>query len=59
MYLDIIILVVLILAILDGLKNGLFVEFLSVFGLVINFIAARYFTPILIQFLNLMILIIL
>ena len=53
MYLDIIILVVLILAILDGLKNGLFVEFLSVFGLVINFIAARYFTPILIQFLNL------
>ncbi len=53
MYLDIVILVVLILAILDGLKNGLFVEFLSVFGLVINFIAARYFTPILIEFLNL------
>ncbi|STO31600.1 Colicin V production protein [Fusobacterium necrogenes] len=53
MYLDIIILVVLILAILDGLKNGFFVEFLSVFGLVINFIAARYFTPILIKFLNL------
>lgn len=53
MYLDIVILVVLVLAILDGLKNGLFVEFLSVFGLVINFIAAKYFTPILIEFLNL------
>lgn len=53
MYLDIIILIVVVLAILDGLKNGLFVEFLSVFGLAINFIAARYFTPILMEFLNL------
>lgn len=53
MYLDIIILIVVILAILDGLKNGLFVEFLSVFGLAINFIAAKYFTPILMEFLNL------
>lgn len=53
MYLDIVILVVLILAILDGLKNGLFVEFLSVFSLVINFVVAKYFTPILIEFLNL------
>lgn len=53
MYLDIVILVVLIFAILDGLKNGLFVEFLSVFGLLINFMAAKHFTPILIEFLNL------
>ncbi|WP_294657602.1 CvpA family protein [uncultured Fusobacterium sp.] len=53
MYLDIVILVVLVLAILDGLKNGLFVEFLSVFGLIINFVAAKYFTPILMEFLNL------
>lgn len=53
MYLDIIILVIVVLAILDGLKNGLFVEFLSVFGLAINFLAAKYFTPILMEFLNL------
>lgn len=53
MYLDIVILVVLVLAILDGLKNGLFVEFLSVFGLTINFIVAKYLTPILIEFLKL------
>lgn len=52
MYLDIIILVVLVLAILDGLKNGLFVEFLSVFGLIINFVIARYCTPIVLNFLN-------
>ena len=52
MYLDIVILVVLVLAILDGLKNGLFVEFLSVFGLIINFVAAKYFTPILMGFLK-------
>ena len=52
MYLDIVILVVLVLAILDGLKNGLFVEFLSVFGLIINFVAAKYFTPILMEFLK-------
>lgn len=53
MYLDIVILIILVLAILDGLKNGLFVEFLSVFGLIINFVAARYFTPILMEFLKL------
>ncbi|WP_291259396.1 CvpA family protein [Fusobacterium sp.] len=53
MYLDIVILVVLVLAILDGLKNGLFVEFLSAFGLIINFVLAKYLTPILIDFLKL------
>ncbi len=53
MYLDIVILVVLVLAILDGLKSGLFVEFLSVFGLVINFIAAKHLTPMLMEFLGL------
>lgn len=53
MYLDIVILIVVILTILDGLKNGLFVEFLSIFGLVINFVLAKYLTPILIEFLKL------
>lgn len=53
MYLDIIILIVLFLSILDGLKNGLFVEFLSVFGLAINFIIAKYLTPKVIEFLHL------
>lgn len=53
MYLDIVILIILVLAILDGLKSGLFVEFLSVFGLVINFIAAKHLTPMLMEFLKL------
>ena len=53
MYLDIVVLVVLILSILDGLRNGLFVEFLSVFGLIINFLIAKYLTPYVINFLNL------
>ncbi|WP_410207932.1 CvpA family protein [Fusobacterium sp.] len=52
MYLDIVVLIVLVLSILDGLKNGLFVEFLSVFGLVINFLLAKYLTPKVIVFLN-------
>lgn len=53
MYLDIVILIVLVLSILDGLRNGLFVEFLSVFGLAINFIVAKYLTPKVIEFLHL------
>lgn len=53
MYLDIVILVVVVLSILDGLKDGLFVEFLSVFGLVINFLAAKKLTPIIMEFLKL------
>lgn len=52
MYLDIVVLVVLILSVLDGLKNGLFVEFLSVFGLVINFLLAKFLTPKVMGFLN-------
>lgn len=53
MYLDIVVLIVLVLSILDGLKNGLFVEFLSVFGLIINFLLAKLLTPKVMLFLNL------
>lgn len=53
MYLDIFILIIMIMAILSGLKNGLFIEFLSIFGLIINFMLAKLLTPEVIKFLNL------
>lgn len=53
MYLDIVLAIVLILSLLDGLKNGVFIEFLSLFGIVINFVLAKYLTPKIIDFLNL------
>lgn len=53
MYLDMAIGIVVIFSLLYGLKNGLFVEFLAIFGLVINFIIAKRYTPTVIDFLNL------
>lgn len=53
MYLDIVIVVVILGAIINGLRNGLFIEFLSIFGLLINFFVAKLLTPIIIDFLNL------
>ncbi|MDO4588798.1 MAG: CvpA family protein [Fusobacterium sp.] len=53
MYLDMAIGIVVLFSLLYGLKNGLFVEFLAIFGLVINFIIAKRYTPTVIDFLNL------
>ena len=41
MYLDIAIGVVILFSLLYGFKNGLFVEFIAIFGVVINFIIAK------------------
>lgn len=49
MYLDIVVAGLLFLMILFGLKNGFFVEFFSIFGIVINFIIAKKITPMIIQ----------
>ena len=53
MYLDIAIGVVILFSLLYGFKNGLFVEFIAIFGVVINFIIAKKYTPAVIDFLNL------
>jgi membrane protein required for colicin V production len=48
MYLDIFVVVVLLLAIILGAKNGIFIEFLSVFGFVSSFFVSKKITPIVI-----------
>lgn len=53
MYLDIVVGIVLAFSLLYGLKNGLFVEFLAIFGLVINFVIAKKYTPAVIDILGL------
>lgn len=50
MYLDLIIFAIILIAILSGVKNGIFVEIISVFGLVINVIVAKIYTPVILKF---------
>lgn len=45
MYLDIIIGVVMVLSLIFGLKNGFIVEFISTFGVIINFVITQKVTP--------------
>ena len=49
MYLDILIIVILIFAIIEGLKDGFLLQFFSIFGIFIDFIIAQKFTPIVIE----------
>ncbi len=53
MYLDIIIGIIIVFSLLYGVRNGLFVVFLAIFGLVVNFIIAKKYTPAVIEFLGL------
>ncbi len=50
MHLDIIVLIIIVLGILFGLKNGIFVEIISVFGFVLNLIIAKMYTPVILNF---------
>lgn len=50
MYLDIVICVILVLAIITGSKNGMYVEFISIFGLFLNIILTKTYTPTIISF---------
>lgn len=50
MYLDIVILAVLVVSLLFGLKNGFFVEFISTFGVIINFVITQKITPIVLTY---------
>ncbi|MFK4785784.1 CvpA family protein [Fusobacterium sp. MFO224] len=49
MYLDVAILVIVSLAFIFGIKNGFIVEFMSTFGVVINFIITQKIAPIVIK----------
>nr|WP_307774661.1 CvpA family protein [uncultured Cetobacterium sp.] len=53
MYLDIIIAVILIFAIIEGIRDGFLMQFFSIFGVIIDFILAKKLTPIVIDKLNL------
>ncbi|MBC2850671.1 CvpA family protein [Cetobacterium sp. 8H] len=53
MYLDIVVIVILIFAILDGLKEGFLIQFFSIFGIFVDFIIAKKFTPVVIEKLSL------
>ena len=41
MYLDILILIIFILGIFSGIKNGIFVEIISVFGFAVNLLITK------------------
>lgn len=53
MYLDILVGIIIVFSLFYGLRNGLFVEFLAIFGLIVNFIIAKKYTPVVIEFLGL------
>jgi len=49
MYLDIFVVIVLLLALILGFRNGIFIEFLSVFGFVASFFLSKKLTPVFVQ----------
>lgn len=49
MYLDIIIAIILILTIIEGIKDGFLLQFFSIFGIFIDFVVAQKFTPIVME----------
>ena len=52
MYLDILILIIFILGIFSGIKNGIFVEIISVFGFAVNLLITKIYTPVVLKFLK-------
>ncbi|WP_297596883.1 CvpA family protein [uncultured Cetobacterium sp.] len=53
MYLDIVVVIILIFAILEGLKDGFLMQFFSIFGIFIDFIIAQRLTPVVLEKLSL------
>ncbi|MDX8336342.1 CvpA family protein [Candidatus Cetobacterium colombiensis] len=49
MYLDILIAVILIFAVIEGLKDGFLLQFFSIFGIFIDFIIAQKLTPVVME----------
>jgi len=52
MYLDILILIIFIFGILTGIRNGIFIEIISVFGFAINLLITKMYTPVVLRFLK-------
>lgn len=52
MYLDILILFIFIIVIIKGLKDGLLVQFFSIFGFSVDLLIAQKFTPLVMNQLN-------
>ena len=52
MYLDILILIIFILGIFSGIKNGIFIEIISVFGFAVNLLITKIYTPHVLNFLK-------
>ena len=52
MYLDILILIIFILGIFSVIKKGIFVEIISVFGLAVNLLITKIYTPVVLKFLK-------
>ena len=52
MYLDILILIIFILGIFSGIKNGIFIEIITVFGLAVNLLITKIYTPVVLKFLK-------
>lgn len=50
MYLDIVVLIIILIGIIAGLKNGIFIEVISIFGFVLNLIIAKTYTPVVLNF---------
>ncbi len=50
MYVDILVLVIIVLAIITGIKNGIFTEIISIFGFVMNIIIAKTYTPLVLKY---------
>ena len=52
MYLDILILIIFIFGILTGIRNGIFIEIISVFGFAINLLITKIYKPVVLRFLK-------
>lgn len=50
MYLDILVLVILLIGIIVGFKNGIFVEVISIFGFVVILVLTKTYTPTVLKF---------
>lgn len=53
MYLDLLIVAIIIIATIGGFRRGVFLEFLEIFGIVINFVLSKFFAPYAINILDL------
>lgn len=50
MYLDILILALVLIGVIMGLKNGILIEIISLFGFGINVVIAKMYTPVVLKF---------